>query len=231
MRVTFDSYFSHFPAFSRIVRMGNVALAAQPKARAAGAKMMSVFLPSLLNAFIILGLLGGCLATVALVVFNTRGWTERIIRGLTIFTGTLVVMAADATGLTLSSFAVNTFSHGGPVGWAIKLTWVVLGGGAGALLARYLISRVGTGTNLQLRIMILVTVIAHVELLEIYLQNLERNGFIHGIGELPDLAFISGLVLNIVFRFDFRSSTPLGQRPVSLDPSPPPARTAGNPRK
>ena len=163
---------------------------------------MSAFLHFLLNAFIILGSLGGCLAAVALVVFNTRGWTERIVRGLAIFAGTLVVMGAEAAGLTFPSFAVDTLSKTGPAGWAIRLTWVVLGAAAGALLARYLISRIDGGTNLQIRVMILVTIIAHVELLEIYAQNLKRHGFVLGIGALPDIAFISGLVLYVVFRYD-----------------------------
>lgn len=163
---------------------------------------MSAFLHFLLNAFIILGSLGGCLAAVLLVVFNTRGWTERIVRGLAIFAGTLVVMGAEAAGLNFSSFAVDTLTHGGLVGLLIKVAWVVLGGCAGSLLARYLISRIDGGTNLQIRIMILVTIIAHVELLEIYAQNLKRHGFVLGIGALPDIAFIAGLVLYVVFRYD-----------------------------
>jgi hypothetical protein len=164
---------------------------------------MSAFLLFLLNTFIILGSLGGCLAAVALVVFNTRGWTERIVRGLAIFAGTLVVIGAEAAGLTFSSFAVNSLTHhGGLAGWLIKGAWVVLGGGAGALLARYLISRIDGGSNLQIRIMILVTIIAHVELLEIYAQNFKRNHFTLGIGALPDIAFIAGLVLYVVFRYD-----------------------------
>jgi hypothetical protein len=163
---------------------------------------LSAFLHFLLNAFIILGSLGGCLGAVLLVVFNTRGWTERIVRGLAIFAGTLVVMGAEAAGLTFSSFAVSTLTHGGLAGWLIKVAWVVLGGGAGSLLARYLVSRIDGGTNLQIRIMILVTIIAHVELLEIYAQNLKRHGFVLGIGALPDIAFITGLVLYVVFRYD-----------------------------
>jgi hypothetical protein len=163
---------------------------------------MSAFLLFLLNTFIILGSLGGCLAAVLLVVFNTKGWTERIVRGLAIFAGTLVVVGAEAAGLTFSSFAVNSLTHhGGLAGWLIRGAWVVLGGGAGALLARYLISRID-GSNLQIRIMILVTIIAHVELLEIYAQNLKRHQFGLGVGALPDIAFIAGLVLYVVFRYD-----------------------------
>jgi hypothetical protein len=159
---------------------------------------LSGFLYFLLNAFIILGSLGGCLAAVLLVVFNTKGWTERIVRGLAIFAGTLVVIGAEAAGLNFSSFAVDTLTHG----WLVKVAWVLLGGGAGSLLARYLVSRIDGGTNLQIRIMILVTIIAHVELLEIYAQNVKRHGFVLGIGALPDVAFIAGLVLYVVFRYD-----------------------------
>jgi hypothetical protein len=162
---------------------------------------MSGFLLFLLNAFIILGSLGGCLAAVGLVVFNTKGWAERIVRGLAIFAGTLVVIGAQVAGLNFSAFAVHTLTHGGLLGWLIGVAWVIVGGGAGAMLGRYLISRID-GTNLQIRIMILVTIIAHVELLEIYAQNVRLYKFDLGIGALPDIAFIAGLLLYIVFRYD-----------------------------
>jgi hypothetical protein len=156
----------------------------------------------MLSVSIILVSLLGYLAAVALVVFNTRGWTERIIRGLAILVGTLLVMGAEAAGLTFSSFAVSSLTHHGSAGFVAKIAWVIIGGGAGALLARYLISRIDGGTNLQIRIMILVTVIAHVELLEIYAQNVRQHGFVLGVGALPDIAFISGLLLYIIFRYD-----------------------------
>jgi hypothetical protein len=163
---------------------------------------MSAFLQFMINALILLGSLAGFLGTVGLVLWNTQGWTERILRGLTVFVGTLMVMGADAARLTFSSFAVKTLSHPGPPDWPVEIAWIAAGGGAGALLARYLISMMGRGTKLQMRVIILITVITHVELLEIYVQNLERNGFIHGMGQLPDLAFLCGLILYVIFTYD-----------------------------
>lgn len=158
---------------------------------------MGAFLHFLLNAFIILGSLGGCLAAVLLVVFNTKGWTERIVRGLAIFAGSLVVIGAEAAGFP--SDQVKTLAHSGSL---ITVASVILGGGAGALLGWYLVSRIGDSTNLQIRIMIMVTIIAHVELLEIYAQDVKSQGFSLGSGALPDIAFIVGLALYIVFRYD-----------------------------
>lgn len=164
---------------------------------------MSIFFHLILNISIIIGALLGYLAAFALIFVNKRTLAERIVRGLAVLLGTLAVVGAETAKLNFSSFAVSTLAHHGAAGFLIELAWIIVGGGAGLLFARYLISRIDGGpTNLQLRIMILVTVIAHVELLEIYAENIKRGGFDLGIGALPDIAFIVGLLLYVVFRYD-----------------------------
>jgi hypothetical protein len=164
---------------------------------------MSGFLHFLVNISVLLASLLGYLAAVALSVGNTRASTERIVRGLTVFLGTLTVTGAEAAGLTFSSFAVSSLTHHhGLAGLLVKAAWVIFGGGVGWLVARYLLSKLGNGTNLQVRVMILVTIIAHVELIEIYAQNVRQYGFDLGAGALPDITFIGGLLCYVVFNYD-----------------------------
>jgi hypothetical protein len=172
---------------------------------------MSVFLHVILNISIVVGVLVGYLAAFALIFVNTRSLAERVVRGLAALLGTLAVVGGETVRLDFSSFAVGTLHHHGAAGFLIAAAWTIVGGGAGLLIARYLLSMIDGGTtNLQLRMMILVTVIAHVELLEIYAQNVEREGFALGIGTLPDIAFIAGLLFYLVFSYDTGEVQALG---------------------
>ncbi|HEX4832288.1 MAG TPA: hypothetical protein VH478_14490 [Trebonia sp.] len=163
---------------------------------------MGVILHLFVNVLIVVGTIVPFLAAAMLIVYRTTGLQERLIRGLALFTATLVVLGSQAAGLTVGKGIVDMMEVKGFGGLVIKLAWILLAGSAGAMLARYLTNHLYSSTSLQLRVMVFVGMVVHLELLEIYVSSFSRNGFAVGAGAIPDIAFISGLLLYIVLRYD-----------------------------
>jgi hypothetical protein len=163
---------------------------------------MGAVLHFLLNLLIICASIVPFLAAAMLIVYRTTGLQERIIRGLAMFTAALVALGAQAAGLTLGSGVVSTLEVRGAVGALIKLAWLAVAGLGGAALGKYLTQQLATSSAIQLRVMVFVGTVAHLVMLEIYISSFSRNGFAVGAGAIPDIAFISGLLLYIVFKYD-----------------------------
>ena len=163
---------------------------------------MGTVLHLLLNLLIILGTIVPFLASAMLIVYRTTGRQERIIRGLAMFTAALLALGTQAAGLTVGRGVVGSLEIGGFAGSVIKLAWMAAAGFGGAMLGRYLTKNLGDSTAIQIRAMVFVGTVAHLELLEIYISSFSRNGLAVGAGAIPVIAFISGLLLYIVFRYD-----------------------------
>lgn len=184
---------------------------------------MSAVLHFFLNLFIVVGTIVPFLAAAMLIVYRTTGLQERLIRGFAMFTATLVVLGSQAAGLAVGKGIVGMLEFGGFGGLMIKTAWILLAGSAGVMLSRHLTKHLYDSTNLQLRVMVFVGMVVHLELLEIYISNFSRNGLAVGSGAIPDIAFISGLLLYIVLRYDpeavrkIRSGLP--HRDLSAEPA------------
>jgi hypothetical protein len=163
---------------------------------------MGVVLHFILNIFIIVGTIVPFLVAAMLIVYRTTGLQERLIRGLAMFAATLVALGSQAAGLTVGKGVVDMLETRGFVGLMIKLAWIALASYAGAMLGRYLTKNLDASTTLQIRVMVFVGMIVHLELLEVYISSFSRNGFAVGPGAIPDIAFISGLLLYIVLKYD-----------------------------
>jgi hypothetical protein len=163
---------------------------------------MGTVLHLLLNLLIILGTIVPFLASAMLIVYRTAGRQERVIRGLAMFTAALLALGTQAAGLTVGRGVVGSLEIGGFGGLVIKLAWMTIAGFGGAMLGRYLTRNLGDSTDIQLRVMVFVGTIVHLELLEIYISSFSRNGIAVGAGAIPVISFIVGLLLYIVFRYD-----------------------------
>ena len=87
-------------------------------------------------------------------------------------------------------------------GLLIKIAWIAVFSAAGAGLSWYMAKELKYSPNVQVRIMVFVSMLAFMELIEIYARSVGRNGFSIGAGAIPEVAFITGLLLYIVLRFN-----------------------------
>jgi hypothetical protein len=121
-----------------------------------GGKMGAV-LQFILNLFIVIGTVVPFLAAAMLIAYRTAGLQERVIRGLAMFTATLVVLGSQAAGLTVGKGVVSMLEIRGFGGLVIRVAWILLAGFAGAMLSKYLTKHLdGSTTTLQIRVMVFV---------------------------------------------------------------------------
>jgi hypothetical protein len=156
----------------------------------------------LLNVFLILGSLVPFLISVVLIIYRNRSVVERMIRGLALFAGTLTVVGLDAAGVSFARFTIDALGAGGLAGALVKVFSAAVALAAGYGVGMYLVVKLRSSRNIAIRGMIFIGVIVHIELLELYVNALHRDGFTIGAGAIPNAGFLVGLIAYVVLNYD-----------------------------
>jgi hypothetical protein len=167
---------------------------------------------TILNIFLNLLLIGSMLAFIALALIAAlRAQTarERFVRFGALFAGAMIVVGAQAAGITYTQFIVDSLSNTQPSSVAAKVAWAVVPGGLGGGLGYYLTNRARTSENVATRIMILAGMLATVQFAQIYTYSFGERGLDIGPAAIPNLSFVVGLVLWFVFH---DGTQPAGRR-------------------
>jgi len=163
---------------------------------------MGAVLYFFLNVLVIAGTIVPFLVAAMLIVYRTTRVQERLLRGLAMFTAALMVLGLHAAGLTVGHGVVDTLEAEGARGLLIKLAWILGAGLIGTMGGRYLSEHLLDSTSVQIRVMVFIGTVAHLELLEIYVSSFHRNGFAVGAGAIPVIAFICGFLMYLVLMHD-----------------------------
>ena len=187
--------------------------------------MLAVLLKVLLNIMLI----GSMLAFVGACVWGALAdgnVMERMIRFGMLFSGALVVLGAQASGLTFSQLITTSLSGTGafPV-----VTGVVIPGTVGASLGLFLIRSAHNGSIYAFRIMIFVGMLATAQFAELYANALGRHGLELSSTILPNISFVVGILLCLALTLDPRNPQKgirilAKMRSTRLDNSEPPAQ-------
>jgi hypothetical protein len=164
------------------------------KATAAMSTILNIFLNLLLIGSM-LGFIG--LALVAALKAQTA--RERFVRFGALFAGAMIVVGAQAAGVTYTQFIVDSLSSTQPTNVATKVAWAVIPGGLGGGLGYYLTNRARTSENVATRILILAGMLATAQFAQIYTFAFGERGLDIGPAAIPNLSFVVGLVLWFVF--------------------------------
>ena len=162
---------------------------------------MTVLLNLLLNILLI-GSMVIFLCCGAVAVFKAGSREERMIRGFAVFAGALVVLGSEAAGLTFAQFTVNALSGTGTTGAEAKAVGVILPGIAGVGIGHYLVTQLSESSNIAIRIMAFIGMLATVEFIEIYITGVQRAGLAVGAASIPNISFVVGVILYIVLKYD-----------------------------
>jgi hypothetical protein len=153
-------------------------------------------------------LIGSMLAFTAASVFlisKAQDPQDRWIRIGAFFAGAMIVMGANAAGLTFAEFIVDALSNNSPgATTAAAVVPTALGLGAGAYLTR---SARRHGVVAE-RIMILIGMLASVQFTYIYLAALDRKGFELGATAIPNMSFSVGIILYLVLNHGVQPKKP-----------------------
>jgi len=159
----------------------------------------------LLNIFLHMMLIGSLILFVlygVIVTFQTNSLLERLIRLGAWFSGAMVVIGAQAGGLSFADFTVNALSGTRPASDIAKLMGALIPGALGVALASYLTNSVRRSNNVAIRVMAFVGMLAATQFAEIYAAAMSANGLEIGAAAIPNLSFVVGIVMYIVLTWD-----------------------------
>lgn len=147
-------------------------------------------------------LLLGSAAFFAWIVFQVAvsDSEDRPLRVLAIFTGALIVIGADAAGLSYAGFVTEALGVNKPLTFGVFAVAVPAAGGT--FLAWYLIWATGRSYNKAMRLFTLVGTLALVQFLLVYVEAATQNGLDIGAAVVPNLVFIVGFFLYMILNFE-----------------------------
>jgi hypothetical protein len=162
---------------------------------------MTVFL----NIFLHIMLVGSLLLFVVyglLVTFRTNSLIERLIRLAAWFSGAMVVIGARTGGLSFADFTVDALSGTRPASAAAKLIGAIVPATLGIALASYLTNSLRKSNNVAIRVIAFVGMLAATQFAEIYAAAMSTHGVNIGAAAIPNIAFVVGIVMYIVLKYD-----------------------------
>lgn len=144
------------------------------------------------------------LGAVVVLTLRTTNPIEKAIRALAMFTGALLVIGAEASGNSYADFIIRSLGEARPL--TFGAFGVILPGAAGVALAWYLIRSVNRSENVAVRFLGLFGMLATTQFAVMYGAAVSDRGYDIGATAVPNIAFVSGLFLWVVFNYDANKS-------------------------
>ena len=160
-------------------------------------------------------------------VLRTQNDGEKRMKALALFVGALVVVASQATGTSYADFML------GALGGTKPLTFGVFGviapAAAGIALAWYFVRKLDRSEVFATRLLMLIGMLAVTQFAVMYGVADGEEGFSLGQASIPNVAFVVGLLLYMLFNYDPSATSKSarvgwinrlrGRRPSSPSPS------------
>jgi hypothetical protein len=167
---------------------------------------MTVVVNVLLNALLIGALV---LFFGSLIWFTLRrpnSW-ERLMITLALFCGAMVVVGSQAAGASYAQFTINAMGSTSAGGALAKAAAVAVPGSVGIGLGWYLRRCMRRADTYAIRVLAFVGMLAVAQFAAIYVASLDKKGVKLGATAIPNISFILGLLLYLVFKHDVSKQT------------------------
>lgn len=160
--------------------------------------MVSALLKVILNIILIGSMLGfvGCGVYASLA---GDGLLERMIRFSMLLSGALVVLGAQAAGLSFAQVITDALASSGIL---TTTAGVVVPGAAGAGIGAFLVRFTRNGSVFVMRILIFTGMLAAAQFAEIYASAVHADGMALGRAVLPNVSFVVGVLLYVALTYD-----------------------------
>jgi hypothetical protein len=137
---------------------------------------------------------------------------ERGLRILALAAGALVAVGAQVVGISYASFIVNALANGRSGGAAAAVVASVAPGVGGIGLGWFLVRTYRRSTRLGTRVLGFIGMLSTLAFVAIYAQATQTKGVVLGAAAIPNVSFVVGVILTIMFKFDadVREGDPLG---------------------
>ncbi|TWP32997.1 hypothetical protein [Leekyejoonella antrihumi] len=159
---------------------------------------MALVFNILLHALLVLSMLA-FLVALLFMAFRTGDGTERLRRCLALFAGAMVVVGAQASGVSFAVFAARSLAHARGASTAAHLFAVIVPAAVGVGLGYYFVRVYRRSEVFGLRMLCFVGMLALAAFAEVYASATHTRGVFLNAAALPNLSFVVGLVLVFVF--------------------------------
>ncbi|MBB2891132.1 hypothetical protein [Flexivirga oryzae] len=151
-----------------------------------------------LHALLVLSMLAFLIALL-LMAFRTDDGTERLRRCLALFAGAMVVIGAQASGVSFAIFTTSSLAHARGASAAAHIFAVLVPAAAGVGLGYYFVRVYRRSEVFGLRMLCFVGMLALAAFAEVYASATHTSGVFLDAAALPNLSFVVGLVLVFIF--------------------------------
>lgn len=124
---------------------------------------------------------------------------EKAIRILAILAGVLLVLGAGAAGVDYATFTVQSLAGARPASAAASVGTAVVPALIGAAVGFYIIRVYRRSTLKAIRVLCFIGMLTVVAFVQVYAEAAQVQGVILGAAAIPNVTFILGIVLVIVF--------------------------------
>lgn len=185
--------------------------------------MLEVLLKIILNTILIGSMLAFVVCSVCAALAGDS-LIERTIRFGMLFSGALVVLGAQAAGLSFAQVITDALTSSGAL---TTTAGVVVPGAVGAGIGSFLVRFTRYGNVFVMRILIFVCMLAGAQFAEIYASAVNTHGLVLGRSVLPNISFVVGILLYVALTYDPKNPKrretwrwPWPRRPDEAAPAP-----------
>ncbi len=154
---------------------------------------------TMLHVLLIASLLLFIVSIVKLTMETSDG-IEKAIRAMALFTGALIVVGTQSSGKSYADFIINSLANSKP--FTFGLFGVALPGAGGAALSWYALRAVKRSENVAVRFLGLFGMLAVTQFAVMYGVAVSDRGYDIGKTAIPNISFIVGLFVYLVFNYD-----------------------------
>ena len=127
---------------------------------------------------------------------------ERILRIAALAVGAMVALGAEASGVSLATFTVGALAGARPASAAAQWGAAIIPALLGTGLGFYIVRVFKRSDLLAMRVLGFIAMLAATAFAEVYAKATQTNGVFLGVAAVPHIAFVSGIILTVVFTFD-----------------------------
>jgi hypothetical protein len=157
-----------------------------------------------LNIFEQALLLGSLVVFTAFIFWHTTRTSNRqelALRVISLFTGAMVVVGAQASGLSFATFSVDALSNAQTGSAVARIAGTVIPGVVGGWMGWYLTHSMRRDEDVALRVMAFVGMLAASSFAAIYVVAIDKHGANLGAAALPNISFVVGIFLYIMLKY------------------------------
>ena len=166
---------------------------------------MTTFFNILTHLLIVIGVIG-MFVFVALMIMSETNWLEKIIKTAAMVTGFLIYFGAKSLGISIPTMIMASVQNTNPIIFGVF--GLVLPSAAGIFVSWYCMKNMRRSEIIASRIVILLAAFIAVMFGDVYATTYQITELEAGLNTalLPNLTFIVGLMLYVIFKYETGTS-------------------------